>query len=787
MTVLTTKLLREVRHMSGQLIAIILVIGAGIANYVAFQSTHSSLVRSQQAYYAQSNFADVWVRVHRAPAALRERIMAIDGVTNVDLRVVAPVVIDIPGLPDPASGVVTGVPSQGQPLTNKLAMKSGRWFTEGAESEVIVSYAFAQANRFIEGDTLNIVVNGRWKSFTIVGTALSPEWIIEILPGSLMIDNRRYAVMWMPESVLADLYDMQGAWNSACLDLAAGTADRSVIDQLDAMLQSYGTPGALGRNDQLSHKFLNEEIEQLTLTALIVPLIFLGVAVFLLNISMLRFVSTQRAYIAILKAFGYGNTRIALHYIGFALISVAGGTVVGLSAGAYIGRGLVKLYLEFYRLPTLEFTMPPFVSVGAVILSLISAVLGAVAAVRSIVRLPPAEAMRPEAPRTHHSKLLDAGGFSRYLSPKVLMIARNVLRRPFRAAVSVLAIALAMAILVLGRSFTEMFDSVLDTQFNRIAREDAMITFMTPRSHEVVHDVSALPGVLVVEPFRTAAVYLSVHGKTKRTVIVSADNRSVLHRVVSLRGAHASIPDNGVVCSAYMAQELAITLGDTIHIRQISEGQREQSLVVAGLVDDMMGVQVYASASTISRFLREEGSADGAYLQIDPARMQDFYRDVKELPTIAGVLIREQAIRSFDDNYMQYMDLSTYYIVFFASLIAFGVVFNNARIALSERGGELASLRILGFSRREITLLVIGEQTLLIVVALPLGALLGTLLAMAIPSLVATELFRFPFVASAQVYIMSSATIAAVAAATSIIVWFRIRRLDMIAVLKSHE
>lgn len=773
--------------MSGQLIAIMLVIGAGIANYVAFQSTHSSLIRSQESYYAGSNFADVWASVQRAPETLRERMMSIDGVTNVDLRVIAHVVIDIPGVQDPASGVITGVPSHGQPPINRLSMMSGRWLTPNTDSEVIVSYAFALANNFVQGDTIHAIINGRWKTLTIVGTALSPEWILELVPGSLMIDNKRYAIMWMAEETLAEMYDMNGAWNSACIDLAQGTSVAGVIDLLDAMLRPYGTTGAIGREDQMSHKFFNDELKQLTLTALFVPAIFLGVAIFLLNISLLRFVSTQRAYIAILKAFGYGDVRIAMHYIGFALVAVAGGTIIGIIAGSYIGVQLVKLYLEFYRLPVLSFTMPPFIVLGSVLLSSVSAILGAIAAVRSIVRLPPAEAMRPEAPRVQRIRLLDNVGLARHLSPRLLMIMRNVMRRPIRASVSILAITLAMSILVLGRCFTEMFDSVIDMQFNHIAREDAMVTFMTPRSHGAVHDLAALPGVLSVEPFRAVPVDLITEEQTKRTLLISASSDAILHRAISISAGPVAIPNDGVLCSSFMAKEMNIQLGDSIHLRQVDEGRRELHTVVSGVVDDMMGVQLYAQAMLVSNMLREGGSISGAYLHIDAAQADAFYSAVKQMPTMSSILLRDKAIRSFDDNYMQYMDISTYYIVFFASLIAFGVVFNNARIALSERGGELASLRILGFSNRDVTSIILGEQLLLTLVALPLGGIGGTILAMAIPKLVATDLFRFPFVASIDAYLVSAATIFVVASLTGIFIWQRIRRLDMIAVLKSHE
>jgi putative ABC transport system permease protein len=784
---LTIKLFREVRHMRGQMIAIILVIAAGIANYVAFQSTHSSLVMSQQAYYAASNFGDVWVQVRRAPEALRQRISAIDGVTSVDLRVVASVVVDIPGLIEPASGVITSVPGRDQPPINRLSLRSGRWIEQGATDEVIVSYAFASANGFHEGDTINAVINGRWKSLRIVATALSPEWILELVPGSMLIDNKRFAVMWMEHDALSSLYDMSGAWNSACIDLAPGASVSSTIDRLDAMLRPHGTTGAIAREDQLSHKFLSDEIRQLSLTALVVPLIFLGVAIFLLNVSLLRFVTTQRAYIAILKAFGYSNARISLHYVGFAVVAVAGGTVLGLAGGLYIGVKLVQMYLDFYRLPVLEFDMPVLVVIGAIIMSLVAASLGAMAAVRAIVRLPPAEAMRPESPRSYRGGILERSGVTRFFGPITSMIVRNVMRRPVRAAVSLMTIALALSLLVLGRFFMEMFGTIIDVQFNSVAREDAAVTFMTPLSHGVVHDLAALPGVMAVEPFRAISVDLIAGSTVKRTAVTAGVDMPDLHRVTSMSGQPQRVPSHGVACSQYMAESMGIGVGDTIQLRQIDDQRRTFTVAVTAVIDDMMGVQVYASHGVLRSLLREQGSISGAFLQIDPAKLQDFYRAIKKLPSMSSVVMRERAMRSFDESYMQFMDISNFYIVFFASLIAFGVVFNNARIALSERGNELASLRVLGFSVREVSMILLGEQLVLTLAALPVGLIWGVLWSMWMPSLIATDLFRFPFAISMRNLGLSSAMILTVAAVTGVFIRRRIGRLDMIAVLKSHE
>lgn len=773
--------------MRGQMIAIILVIAAGIANYVAFQSTHASLVLSQRTYYAETNFGDVWAQVRRAPLELAQRLRLLDGVTNLDVRVVASVVIDIPGLAEPATGIITGIPGSGQPPVNRLSLRSGRWLTPQTDDEVVVSYAFAQANGFHEGDTVNAVINGRWKPLRIVATALSPEWVLELVPGSMMIDNKRFAVMWMEQGALSALYDMSGAWNSASFDLAPGTSLPNLIDRLDVLLRPFGCTGAIARDDQQSHKFLTDEIRQLSLTALIVPAIFLGVAVFLLNISLLRFVTTQRSTIAILKAFGYGNARISLHYVGFAVVAVAGGTVLGLAGGVFIGVRLVRMYLDFYRLPVLEFDVPVLVILGAVLLSLLAASLGAVAAVRAIVRLPPAEAMRPEAPRSYRGGVLERSGFTRLFSPLTSMIVRNVLRRPIRAAVSLIAIALAMSLLVLGRYFMEMFETILTVQFHRVAREDATVMFMTPRSHRAMHELSALPGVLTVEPFRAVPIDVIVGSSVKRTAMIAGVERPELHRVTSMLGRPLPIPTYGVACSAYLAESMGFGVGDTIRLRQIDEERRSFTVGVTSLIDDMMGVQVYVAPAVLRTLLREQGSISGAYLQIDPSQMEKFYRAVKRLPAMSGVIMRERAMRSFDESYLQFMDISNFYIVFFASLIAFGVVFNNARIALSERGNELASLRVLGFSNRDVTIILLGEQFVIMLVALPIGVIGGTLWSMWMPSLIATDLFRFPFAISLRNLGISAAMILMVALVTGAFIRRRIAHLDMIAVLKSRE
>ncbi|MBK7033964.1 MAG: ABC transporter permease [Ignavibacteria bacterium] len=781
------KLFREIGHMRGQLLAIVIVIGSGIANFVAFRSVEASMVLTQRAYYEESQFADIFVSARRVPESVRERLQSIPGVAHVETRVVTDVMLDIPGLNEPASGLISSVPDQGQPLLNRLHLQSGRWIREGAEDEVIVSAAFSQANEFQPGDRFSAVINGRWRPLTIVGIALSSEYVLEVRPGTFMIDNKRYGIMWMGRSALAAAYDMKGAFNSALVGLEPGASERMVIEELDVVLKQYGSVGAIGREDQMSHRFLSDEIAGLRVQALIVPTIFLGVAIFLLNIALLRLVSTQRMYIAILKAFGYSNVRIALHYIGFGLFSVAGGTVLGLIGGYYIGDWLVDFYTRFYRFPVLRFDMPEGVILGAVGLSALAAVLGAISSVRTALKLPPAEAMRPEAPKNYRAGILEKWKIFRRLDPVMLMIVRNIVRRPVRAAVGVLSVAMAMSILVMGRYMVEMFDTILDVQFNRASREDAIVTFVLPRSASAVMDLQHLPGVMRVEPFRAVGADLEFGRHTKRTAITGVMKRPDLHRVSDMKGVYQPVADEGITISAYLAARFGAAVGDTITVKLLEGDRRSAPFIITGLVDEIMGVQAYMSSATLAELLREEGSLSGAYLQVDAQHLQDFYDVVKRTPTIAGVMLRSTAIQSFDDNYKENMDASSAYLVAFAAIIAFGVVYNSARIALSERGNELASLRVLGFTKLEIAVVLLGEQVVLILIALPLGMALGTYVSSLLPDALATDLFRFPFDITLKNLGLGALTITVIALISGFFIRRRLQKLDLIAVLKSRE
>jgi putative ABC transport system permease protein len=786
-TALRRKLLRDLWHLRGQVAAISLVVACGVAVVVTTRTSYESLVISQADYYARYRFADVFASLKRAPDALRSQIEALPGVAAVETRIVAEVTLDVPGLDEPATGRLIGVPERRVPILNDLHLRSGRWLEPGRRDEVLISEAFAEANGLRVGDGLGAVLHGRWQRLRIVGIALSPEYIYEIQGTSLFPDNRRFGVLWISRDALGPPFEMEGAFNDVALRLSAGASEAELIARLDRLLERWGGLGASGRIDQVSHRFISDEIAQNRVFGTVVPAIFLGVAAFLLNIVLSRLVATQRDQIAVLKAFGYPDRAVAFHYLGFALVAVALGSLVGVAFGLWLGARVNALYVNFYRFPVLRFEPGATVIGSAIGVSALAAVAGALAAVRRVLALAPAEAMQPEPPARFRAGVIEHSGFARRLPASVRMIWRNLARRPLRAALSVLGVGFAVAILLVGRFFVDAVGHLADVQFRAVQREDLTVAFHEPLPSRVRHELALLPGVLRAEPFRVVAARLRFEHASRRVPLFGLAGEGELRRILGSDLAAVAPPREGVLLTAKLAEILRVRPGETLRV-EVLEGERPQREVpVAGVVDELFGLNAYMEARSLQRLMREQGSWSGAFLRVDAAGAPHLNAELKRMPAVAGASSRLAMVESFESTLARSFGIFTSVLVFFASVIACAMVYNASRIALSERGRELASLRVLGFTRREISGLLLGEQALLTLLALPVGFWIGRMLCETIAGAYQWELFRMPLVLSLQSHVFAVVVTAGAALASAAIVRRRLDRLDLVAVLKARE
>jgi putative ABC transport system permease protein len=784
---LDRKLLRDLWAMKGQAIAIALVVAAGVAMFVAYMSNFESLQRTRAAFFGSARFADVFASLVRAPTHLEARLASIPGIDVVATRVVADVTLDVPGMAEPATGRVISVPARGRPPLNDLHLRRGRWIDPARAGEVLASEMFCDAHGLEPGDRIAAIINGRRRQLTIVGIALSPEYVYAIRAGEIVPDARRYGVFWMERRELAAAFDMEGGFNDVALALARGGSEAAVIAEVDRLLQPFGGRGAIPQRLQASAWTLENELAQLQLFGFLVPAIFLGVAAFILHVALTRALALQRTQIAALKALGYSNRELAWHYIKWALAIAGAGSLAGAASGAWLGSALIGIYNEFFRFPALVYHLSTPVTVQSIAGSLAVAALGAHTAVRHAVAVPPAEAMRPQPPTGYRRSVFEIRWRPLRLSLAARMVLRNVTRQPLRAAMSVIGIAFAVAVLLVGLGFIDVIDTLLEREFTAAMRQDATLTLVEPRAARAVHDFAHLPGVMEVEPMRIVPVRFGAGTRTRTSIITAMPAAPTLNRVIDRRRGALPLPADGLLLSQMLADVLGVEPGDRLTV-EVLEGRRPvRSIEVAELVDDAIGLQAYMRLDQISRVVGDGPTLSGAALTIDPAARDRFYAEVKVMPAVAGVALRELTLQNFRQTMAESMNVSIFINVLFAGLIAFGVVYNSARVSLSERSRELASLRVLGFTRAEIAAILLGELALLTVVALPLGAAIGYALGVLIVAAFNNEIYRMTFAADAATVAWAWLTAIAATLVSALIVRHRLDRLDLVAVLKTRE
>ncbi len=781
------KLLRDLWLMRGQAVAIVCVIVSGVATLIMCVSTHHALELTRATFYRDANFADVFASLKRAPLRLSKRFLEIPGVQTVDARVVASVRIEVDGFPDPVTGIITSVPEGEQPRLNRLHLKAGRLVAHGRENEVVISEAFAEAHSFEPGDTLHATINGRRRTLVVVGVALSPEHIYQIRPGAVLPDFERYAVVWMGAKALSSAYDMEGAFNNIALTLSSAGRLEAVIDRVDDILERYGGLGAYGRKDQLSHRYLQQEFEQLEAMARIFPTIFLSVAAFLLHVVFARHISTQREQIAALKAFGYSNFAVGIHYLKSVLLITSLGAIGGIAVGVWMGRGMSNVYLDFYRLPFLRFELRPSDALAGFLVSAVAATIGALQSVRRAASLPPAEAMRPQPPAKYRVAFAERFGFGRLLSQPSKMILRNIERHAFKSVLSVLGLALASAIIMVGSFQKDAVDFMIHVQFRLTQHEDVAVAFVEPSSRRSVHELKSLPGVEHVEGFRSVPARLRYEHRSYRTSIQGLEPQSDFYRLLNADLEPFDVPEDGVVLTDHLGKMLGIRPGDRLTV-EVLEGRRPTLEVeVAALVKQFMGVAAYMRLDRLQRQLREGESLSGAYLGIDSKFEDEVYTRLKERPRVASTEVKESSINSFYETMGETLLFFTFINTLLAASISFGVVYNTARVALSERSRELASLRVLGFTRAEVSYILLGELALLTLIALPVGAVVGRLLCAVMASSLQTDLFRVPLVLTPQTYAFAATVLLIAAILSALIVQRRLQKIDILSALKVSE
>lgn len=670
---------------------------------------------------------------------------------------------------------------------NQLFLRRGRMPERSASNEVVVSEAFAKEHGFEPGDTIDVIMYGAEETLKIVGIGLSPEYVFEARPGDTLPDAKRFGVFWMNERELGYAFNLDGAFNNVIVDVAPGEDTAPVIDALDRLLEPYGGLVAHDRRDHPSARQLDDEIAVLNGLSVAFPLVFLSIAAFMTSAVLSRLIRLQREQIAQLKAFGYSSRQVGVHYLKFALVIVILGLSIGAVAGFWLGDNIVTLYHKFFQFPSLDF-QPNYRAIAvAFVVSCGAALLGVIGAVRQAVKLPPAEAMRPEPPADFKPSAFERLGLQRFFSPSLRMALRNLERKPWQATFTAIGLVLAAGIPIVPGAMRDGVHYLLDFQWDLAQRQDMTVSLIEPGSASAFNDILHMRGVMSAEPFRAVPARLRFGHRSYRTAVTGVPPNTRLNRALDRFGKPLPLPPDGLLLSAKLAEILGAKPGDQIWV-EVQEGRRPRVLAtVQALITDYAGLQAYMDIDALRHLIREGGTISGAHVAIDPVQREAFMEEVKEAPRVASLGIKDSVRDSFRNTIAESISLIQGLYFTFSVIVAFGVVYNSARIALSERSRDLATLRVIGFSNREVAAVLIGELAMLTLIAIPIGLFVGSALATWIVSAASTETIRLPLILTPRTYATAVLIVVSSALVSFWVVSRRIRNLDLLGVLKARD
>ncbi|WP_233499316.1 ABC transporter permease [Pararhodobacter sp. CCB-MM2] len=784
MRALNRKLMRDLRRLWAQAFAIAAVLACGIMMLVGMQMTQATLSGTQAAYYDRYRFADVFAAMTRAPRSVVAEAARIEGVALAEGRIGFQAVLDIEGLTQPATGRVVSLPEGGAQLNLPL-LRRGRM--PERTGEVAVNEPFGEANGLLPGSRFRALLNGRLQELTVTGWVLSPEFVYTIAPGAMMPDDRRYGVLWLPEPAAEAAMDMGGAINEIALRLTREADERAVIEALDDLLDPYGGTGAYGRDRQQSHAFLDGEMQQLGVLARFLPPVFLLVAMFLVNMVLGRLIKLERTQIGLLKAIGYSTQTIAAHYLKLAMLIGLIGAGLGVALGQWMGSGMIASYRDYFRFPVYLRDPATGVMVLAAALGMATALIGGAGAVRASVLLPPAEAMSPPAPPAFSRGWLDWAVGAFHLRQTTMMILRSILRWPGRAAITLFGVTASVALLVASYFMFDAVDLMADTLFTRGNRQTVTLVLASSQPESAVQDALSLPGVRQAEGAYSLPVRLVLGHRSRLSAVTAHVEGETLSRLLDDNGDAVALPSEGLVLPERLAEALGARIGDLLRIEMLAPPREVLELPVAAVIAQGMGQEAHLRAEALFAAMRIVPQVNRIHLLADPARRADLDAAIKETPAIAGLTDWSETRAQFDATLRENMSVMLTIQTLVGLMTALGVVYNAARIQVSERSHELASLRVLGFSRWEVGYVLVGEIMLLTLIAIPMGWLAGYGLAAGLVQAMATDLVAIPFTITRRTYALAALAVFAASLGAVLLVRRRLDRVELATALKARE
>ncbi|MEJ2434346.1 MAG: ABC transporter permease, partial [Pseudolabrys sp.] len=297
------------------------------------------------------------------------------------------------------------------------------------------------------------------------------------------------------------------------------------------------------------------------------------------------------------------------------------GAAIGIGGGLLFGRAMIASYHGFFRLPYLHFTLTVWSAVAGTAISFAAAAVGVITALRNVMRLTPAVAMRPAAPLTYRRSWIEAVMAGRWLTPPRVMVLRNLTGRPLRAGLTTLGIAFAIPMVVLGLFWRDAINQMIEIQFNLVERGNAVVTFPHPLDARIVGDLAREPGVLAVEGERIVPVRLRAGHRSYLTSVIGLPPGGQLRRPHNAQLKPIAIAPDGITLTRRLAERLGVTAGDSMTVEVMEGKRRKREVPVSAIVNEVIGMSSYMTRSALNHLTGEGDVVSAAALYVDPSAL----------------------------------------------------------------------------------------------------------------------------------------------------------------------
>jgi putative ABC transport system permease protein len=779
---LDKRLLRMIKQSKGQFISITVIVAVALCIYIMFSVTSINLQNAVDSYYKITNISDLTAEVVRIPQGALEDLKSIHGITEVQGRVSFDVPLEVSDKDEKVNIRILSLPDGGGTV-NKLYGLEGTAARSDDENSVILLKQFAEARNIKVGDIITPRINGRLHNLKVCAIASSSEFIYLMEnEQSLMPVPEKFGIVYASEAFSQSIFGYRGYYNEVMIKTDGQSKIDDIIDLVEKKLDKYGVKKITKLEDQLSNDVLVQELDGIKMMSSILPVMFLMVAAIIISIMLSRIVNNDRIAIGILKALGYGNLGILSHYTKYALLIGLSGSLLGITGGMLLAIPMSKVYVYYFNIPLFGVKIQYNYIIYSIILTSLFCIASGLFGARGVLHILPADSMRPEAPKAGKRILIERiTVLWRHVPFSWKMIIRNIMRNKRRFAFLVLGLALAYAINIVPLYMGDAMISMFELQYGEYQKMDYTIQFKKPLNERVIVDIKHLADIKQIEP-RIEYPFELINGWKKKTVnIIGVPLNTDFHVFMDRNNAMIQLPEKGILITEAIAKELDAERGDIITVKSFIPGKEDVELHVTNIFKQYLGANAYMNIEAMDELFLDKQLITGVSV-VSENDLKEELKDIKNISSVLSIIDMKDVFVDFLDT----INIAIGFYILFGGILSFALIYNATIIGISERMTEFASLRIMGFDKRDVYRMISKENFIIAGIAVIAGIPFGAAMIRGMIEFFSSDMMTLPVMYPVKVFILAAVATMLFVAVAQLATLKKIYKINFIDALKSR-